>query len=141
MKKIGYAVLGLGIGLAHADAVLTHPDATLAALCDIDPKKLEKAAAVYPTAKLYDNFDALITDDAVDIISICLPSHLHADYAVRAMRAGKHVLVEKPIDITPERAALIIEAARETGMSPRERAKPSESDKKQVRGLAKTKIF
>ncbi len=117
MKKIGYAVLGLGIGLAHADAVLTHPDASLVALCDIDPKRLEKAAAAYPEAALYDNFDALIKDGNVDIISICLPSHLHADYAVRAMRAGKHVLVEKPLDITPERAALIEAAARETGMT------------------------
>ena len=116
MKKIGYAVLGLGIGLAHADAVLTHPDATLAALCDIDPKKLEKAAGLYPDAKLYDDFEDLIANENVDIISVCLPSHLHADYAVRAMRSGKHVLIEKPLDITPERAALIIEAAKETGM-------------------------
>lgn len=116
MKKIGYAVLGLGIGLAHADAVLTHPDATLVALCDVDSQKLEKAKTTYPNARLYDNFEALVADPDVDVISICLPSHLHADYAVRAMRAGKHVLVEKPLDITPERAALIIDAARETGM-------------------------
>lgn len=116
MKKIGYAVLGLGIGLAHADAVLTHPDAALVALCDIDRGRLEKAALAYPEAKLYDNFEDLIADKDVEIISICLPSNLHADYAVRAMRAGKHVLVEKPLDITPERAALIEAAAKETGM-------------------------
>ena len=100
MKKIGYAVLGLGIGLAHADAVLTHPDATLVALCDVDSQKLEKAKTTYPNARLYDNFEALVADPDVDVISICLPSHLHADYAVRAMRAGKHVLVETaPMDL------------------------------------------
>ncbi len=119
MKKnlFGYAVLGLGIGMAHADAAYASENATLVAVCDIDEARLAKAEKKYPDVTLYRDFEALLKDDRVDIISICLPSAMHADFAVRAMEAGKHVLVEKPLDITPERAALIVEAAKRTGMT------------------------
>ncbi len=117
MKKIGYAVLGLGIGMAHAEAVASCDGAELVALCDIDEKRLEAASLQYPGARLYRDFEELIADGDVDIVSICLPSGLHGEFAVRAMRAGKHVLVEKPIEITPERAETIDRVARETGMT------------------------
>ena len=116
MKKIGYAVLGLGIGMAHAEAAAASENAELVAACDIDSERLIKFAKMYPNAKLYSDFEELLRDEDVDIISICLPSHMHADFAVRAMEAGKNVLVEKPLDITPERAALIEDARKRTGM-------------------------
>lgn len=117
MKKIGYAVLGLGIGMAHCEAASASENASLVAVCDIDKEKLEKCHKIYPDARTYSDFDELIRDKDVDIISICLPSYMHADFAVRAMEAGKHVLVEKPLDITPERALLIEEARKRTGMT------------------------
>ncbi len=119
MKKqtIGYAVLGLGIGMAHADAAYASQNADLVAVCDIDETRLQRAAKKYKDVTLYTDFEALIADPRVDIISVCLPSAMHADFAVRAMEAGKHVLVEKPLDITPERAALIEEARARTGMT------------------------
>lgn len=116
MKKIGYAVLGLGIGAAHAEAAEASENAELVALCDIDEKRLDKYSKLYPNATPYTSFDELIKDDRVDIISVCLPSYMHADFAVRAMEAGKNVLCEKPLDITPERAILIEDARRRTGM-------------------------
>ena len=112
MKKLGYAVLGLGIGMAHAEAAEASEYADLVAACDIDEKRLEKFASIYPNATLYRDFEELLKDEKVDIISICLPSAMHADFAVRAMEAGKHVLVEKPLDITYERALLIEEARK-----------------------------
>lgn len=114
-KKIGYAVLGLGIGMAHAEAVAASTNAELVALCDLDEQRLQKAAALYPTAKLYTDASALFADPDVDVVSICLPSAMHADFAVQAMEAGKHVLVEKPVDVTCERAAKIEEARLRTG--------------------------
>ena len=117
MKKLGYAILGLGIGMAHAEAAAASEFADLVAACDIDRARLDKFAALYPDATLYENFEELIADDCVDIISICLPSAMHADFAVRAMEAGKHVLVEKPLDITYERAMLIEEARLRTGVT------------------------
>lgn len=117
MKKIGYAVLGLGIGMAHCEGAALSENAELVAVCDIDRARLEKAKAQYPEVTLYEDFEELLKDERVDIISVCLPSAMHADFAVRAMKAGKHVLVEKPLDITPERAALIEQARLETGMT------------------------
>ena len=117
MKKLGYAVLGLGIGMAHAEAAEASEYADLVAACDIDEKRLEKFASIYPNATLYRDFEELLKDERVDIISICLPSSMHADFAVRAMEAGKNVLVEKPLDITYERALLIEEARKRTGMT------------------------
>ena len=95
MKKLGYAVLGLGIGMAHAEAAEASEYADLVAACDIDEKRLEKFASIYPNATLYRDFEELLKDERVDIISICLPSSMHADFAVRAMEAGKNVLVER----------------------------------------------
>jgi predicted dehydrogenase len=115
VKKIGYAVLGLGIGMAHAEAVAASTNAELVALCDLDEQRLQKAATLYPTAKLYTDASALFADPDVDVVSICLPSAMHADFAVQAMEAGKHVLVEKPVDVTCERAAKIEEARLRTG--------------------------
>lgn len=117
MKKLGYAVLGLGIGKAHAEAAAASENADLVAVCDIDEEKLAKFAELYPDTTLYRDFEDLIKDEKVDIISICLPSAMHADFAVRAMEAGKHVLVEKPLDITYERAMLIEEARKRTGVT------------------------
>lgn len=113
--KIGYAVLGLGIGMAHADAAYASREADLVAVCDIDQTRLDRAARAYPGVVCYRDFEQLLADDRVDIISVCLPSAMHADFAVRCMEAGKHVLVEKPLDITPERALMIEEARRRTG--------------------------
>lgn len=114
-KKIGYAVLGLGIGMAHAEAAAASEHAELVAVCDSDEARLAKAKALCPNAVCYRDADMLFADPNVEIVSICLPSALHAEYAVRAMEAGKHVLVEKPVDITCERAKRIEEARLRTG--------------------------
>lgn len=115
-RKLGYAVLGLGIGMAHADAVYASQRADLVAVCDLDEKRLAKACKKYAGVTAYTDFEDLLADPRVECISVCLPSAMHADYAVRAMEAGKHVLVEKPLDITPARARLIEEARARTGM-------------------------
>ncbi len=114
-RIIGCAVVGLGIGQAHADGIAQSDGGRLVAVCDLLQEKLDKMAAKYPGIKTYTSFDALLQDDEVELISICLPSAMHAEYAVRAMRAGKHVLIEKPIDITPEAAMQIERVRRETG--------------------------
>ena len=114
-RKLGYAVLRLGIGMAHADAAYASDRADLVAVCDLDEKRLAKAQKKYAGVTTYTDFEELLKDDRVECISICLPSAMHADFAVRAMEAGKHVLVEKPLDITPERARLIEEARARTG--------------------------
>ncbi len=108
--KVGYAVVGLGIGRAHMDAAAASERADLVAVCDLIEKKLDSAKKKYPYIATYTDFDEMLENDEIDIVSICLPSSLHAEFACRAMAKGKHVLIEKPIDITPEAAEKIEEA-------------------------------
>lgn len=115
-KKIGYAVVGLGIGNAHVDAAAASDKAELIAVCDLIQAKLDKITSRYPDTKCYLDFDEMIKNPDIDIVSICLPSAMHAEYAVRAMEAGKHVLIEKPVDITPEQAVKIEEARLRLGV-------------------------
>lgn len=115
--KIGYAVAGLGVGRAHVRAAAEYENCELIAVCDLIESKLNSVADTYPGTKTYLDFDEMLRDDEIDIISICLPSAMHADFAVKAMEAGKHVLVEKPIDITVEAAKRIEQASVRTGMT------------------------
>lgn len=114
-RKLGYAVVGLGIGMAHVDAAAASEHADLIAVCDLIQEKLDRVKAYHPDVKTYTDFDEMLKNEDIDIVSICLPSAMHAEFAVRAMYAGKHVLVEKPIDITPDAAMKIEEARIATG--------------------------
>ena len=114
-KKIGYAVVGLGVGKNHADAAYKSQNADLIAVCDLIEEKLEKAKEKYEGVLTYTDFDEMLKNPDIDIVSICLPSGMHAEFAVRALEAGKNVLVEKPIDITVEAAQKIEEARIRTG--------------------------
>ena len=115
--KIGYAVVGLGIGKAHVDAAAAYDRCELIAVCDLIQEKMDKVVGRYPGTLTYTDFDEMMKNPDIDIVSICLPSAMHADYAVKAMEAGKNVLCEKPIDITVEAAERIEEARVRTGMT------------------------
>ena len=115
--KIGYAVVGLGIGKAHVDAAAAYDRCDLIAVCDLIQEKMDKVVGRYPGTLTYTDFDEMMKNPDIDIVSICLPSAMHADYAVKAMEAGKNVLCEKPIDITVEAAERIEEARVRTGMT------------------------
>ena len=73
-RKLGYAVLGLGIGMAHADAAYAYDRADLVAVCDLDEKRLAKAQKKYAGVTAYTEFEDLLKDPRVDVISVCLPS-------------------------------------------------------------------
>ena len=114
-RKLGYAVLGLGIGMAHADAAYASDRADLVAVCDLIQEKMDKVVERYPGTKTYLEFDEMLKDAEIDVISICLPSAMHADFAVRAMEAGKNVLVEKPMARTYYECCDLIKTAKDNG--------------------------
>lgn len=114
-KKIGYAVVGLGVGKNHAKAAHASQNADLVAVCDLLQDRLDAVKEFAPEVITYTDFDEMLKNEDIDIISIALPSAMHAEFAVKAMEAGKNVLVEKPIDITVEAAQKIEEARVRTG--------------------------
>ncbi|MFF1817913.1 Gfo/Idh/MocA family protein [Kribbella sp. NPDC058245] len=107
-----FAIVGAGaIGTVHA-RLLSSLDAELVAVVDTDLERAQQLADQYG-ARAGADMDSVYSD--VDAVSICLPSALHADAAIEALYAGKHVLVEKPVDITLAAADRLIAAQQETG--------------------------
>ena len=116
-EKIRFGIVGCGvIAPWHAGAILAAPNAELTAVCDIEVSKAEKLAAEYGSPRVYDNHLALLEDPEVDAVCVCTPSGLHAAIGVDAARAGKHVLSEKPLDITLSNMDALIAACRENGV-------------------------
>ncbi len=107
-QKIKVGIVGLGaIGKVHADAYAHCADAELTALCDVDAGRLAEVSEKHQVkARFTDYRDLLKTDVAA--ISICVGNHLHRDVAVAALRAGKHILLEKPMTLNAGQAADIV---------------------------------
>jgi predicted dehydrogenase len=108
------ALLGTGFGQAHAAVYAERPEVDEVVVFGRDAAKLAKISGQFGFATTTD-LDALITDDSVDLVDICLPTGLHADVAVRAMQAGHDVLIELPLAATLEDARRIIAAQQATG--------------------------
>ncbi|MDZ7799542.1 MAG: Gfo/Idh/MocA family oxidoreductase [Trueperaceae bacterium] len=117
MRTFGIGLIGTGnIAAAHLDAIQRLPNARLIGVASRTAEGARAWAQKNDTTA-YPGVDALLADDAVDVVTICTPSGAHLEPAVAAARAGKHVIVEKPLEITSERAQAIIDAAEETGVT------------------------
>lgn len=90
-------VIGLGVGERHAAAYDTHAGADLVALCDLDPDQLQRVGQRFPAARLFEDAATMIDDPAIDVISVASWDDHHFAQVSRALSAGKHVFVEKPI--------------------------------------------
>lgn len=110
-----FAIAGCGvIGKEHVRTIDTVEAAELACVLDVDAGRAASFADDYGIPGLTD-LGAVLTRDDVDAVAVCTPSGRHADIAVPALEAGKHVMIEKPLEITPEGAARIADAQRRTG--------------------------
>jgi predicted dehydrogenase len=116
-KSISIAVVGCGriAQSLHMPALARAAGARVVALADADAAALAKAAAFFPSARRYDSYESAVEDAAVDAVVVCLPPHLHFDAAKRAVAAGKHVYVEKPLAVELDDANRLVEARRAAG--------------------------
>ncbi|HUF41702.1 MAG TPA: Gfo/Idh/MocA family oxidoreductase [Verrucomicrobiae bacterium] len=117
MSDLKVAIVGTGgiFRLAHGPAWRQIPQARIIATCDIIKERADQARAELGIEKSFSSLDELLTSDAVDLVDICTPHPSHAELAIKALRAGKHVICEKPMALEIEDAARMIEAAKETG--------------------------
>jgi 1,5-anhydro-D-fructose reductase (1,5-anhydro-D-mannitol-forming) len=123
MLRVG--IIGLGfIGQIHYHSYMALQDqARLAAVCDIDPDRLHNAGGIsgniggaqsiidLDDTALYTDFGKMLREQKLDIVSVCLPTYLHTQYAIQALEAGAHVLCEKPMAMTVPECDSIIKAA------------------------------
>jgi predicted dehydrogenase len=116
-RRIGYAVIGLGRIATHFLAgTAASEHSRITALVSGHRDKAERIAAQYnvPTSSIYsyEDFDRIAANPAVDAVYVALPNSMHAEYTIRAARAGKHVLCEKPMDVTSAQCRRMIDACR-----------------------------
>ncbi|MFD2044540.1 Gfo/Idh/MocA family protein [Ornithinibacillus salinisoli] len=114
MLKVG--VIGVGsISQFHIEPYLNNAEVELVAFCDSNEKRLQEKGKHYDVAELYTDYQELLQNNAIDAVSICTWNNSHAEIAIAAMEAGKHVLVEKPLSMTVEEAMAVEAAQKKTG--------------------------
>ncbi len=115
MRTWNFGIVGAGmIADFHAKAIQSLVNANLAGICGTNPEKVRMLAVKYG-CKAYCNYSEMIQSDGIDILIIATPSGAHMEPAIEASRNGKHVLCEKPLEISLERIDKMIEAHKKSG--------------------------
>jgi phthalate 4,5-cis-dihydrodiol dehydrogenase len=110
-------MIGIGVGGAEILPAMEAMDTIeVVAGADIVPTTLERFSKRFPAAKTYSSADGLCQDPDVDAVWVSSPNRFHADHTILAARSGKHVVVEKPMAVTLEDAARMVEAAEQHGV-------------------------
>lgn len=108
-----FAIIGCGkIAPRHAAEACKHGQ--LAAVCDVMPEKADALSAAYNSRAYYDLHE-LLAKEQLDVVAVCTPNGLHAEHSIAALRAGAHVLCEKPLCISSADGRKMSAAAEETG--------------------------
>lgn len=114
MRKLRFAIVGAGvIAPFHAKAITSNPQAELVAIADVEEPKAKKLAEEFSVKDIYTDYEIMLQREDIDAVSICVPSGLHAEVAIAAAEAGKHIFCEKPLDITVDKMDRMIRTARE----------------------------
>ncbi|MBU3113284.1 Gfo/Idh/MocA family protein [Clostridium lacusfryxellense] len=118
-KKIRIGIIGCG-GIAngkHMPALKALSNVEMVAFCDLVLEKADKAAKEYGSvgAKVYTDYNELLQDETIDVIHVLTPNKSHAKLSIASMKAGKHVMCEKPMAKTSVEALEMVNVAKETG--------------------------
>ena len=126
MIRVGIAGLGF-MGKMHFRCYKTHDDVNIAAVCDSDEKNFtqstEEAGNIAGAEKpldftgiaLYSDFDKMLSEANLDAVSICLPTYMHRDFSIKALKAGVNVLCEKPMAMDQGQCEEMIAAVKKSG--------------------------
>ena len=116
-EKLNIAVIGAG-GKGHSNTRACGHE-NIVALCDVDQEKANRTFVAFPKAKRYKDFRRMLDemDKDIDAVIVATPDHTHAVAALKAIRMGKHVFVQKPLTHTVQEARMLTEAAREMGVA------------------------
>lgn len=108
-------VIGCGAGAAHMDAYANDARSNLVALAGLDTDRCRQLAQRHNIPSVYRDYQDLLADPDIDVVSVAVPNNLHMPVAVAALEAGKHVLVEKPLALNAEEGQIMVETAKRTG--------------------------
>ncbi len=112
MEKIRVGVIGAGaISPSHCRGVKAHPKGDLVAIADSSEPRARDMSGRFDIPRVFSDYKELISDDAIDAVSIALPTYLHAEAACTALEAGKHVLLDKPFAMNADEAKRVVDTA------------------------------
>ena len=117
-RALRVGVLGAGqiSQAAHFEACRKARTAELYAVCDVAEDLLERVAAIHAPKKIYCDYDTMISDPEVDAVIVAVADQFHVPMALKAVKAGKHVLVEKPMGVTVEECEALCDVATTPGL-------------------------
>jgi UDP-N-acetyl-2-amino-2-deoxyglucuronate dehydrogenase len=118
-NTIGWGLIGCGvIAPTHAKAIKEVKGAKLVACCDVVKERAEACAKEHGTTrtKVYTDLEKMLEDPNVDAVSVCTPSGMHADNGIMAAQAAKHILCEKPMDVSLHKIDALIAAAADNNV-------------------------
>ena len=111
MIRVG--VIGAGaIAHNHCQGINSHKEAKVVAVADLSKERAEEIKEAYELEKTYRKWEQLVDDDKIDAVAIALPNSLHAPVALAALKAGKHVILDKPFALNYAEAASVVAAAK-----------------------------
>jgi UDP-N-acetyl-2-amino-2-deoxyglucuronate dehydrogenase len=115
-RDVRFGVVGCGaIGPTHVGAIGQIAGAKMLAVADLIPERAKAAAGKFAVERVYPSLEKLLEDRDIDVVCLATPTGLHAAAAIAAMSAGKHVIVEKPMDVSLEACDRMIASAEQTG--------------------------
>ncbi|TCP30826.1 putative dehydrogenase [Scopulibacillus darangshiensis] len=116
MVALKVGIIGAGsISDMHLQSYQKNERVTIEAICDYNEARAKEQAVKYGAAKVYNSYQRLLEDKEIDAVSICTWNNTHAEIAIAALNSGKHVLVEKPLTTSVEKAQKIKEAVNASG--------------------------
>lgn len=112
MAPLGVAIIGAGmVANTHVTALQGLPEARITGVCGRNPASAAAFAAKYGL-RVFGSYEEALADKETSLVSICLPPALHVDFGLKAAAAGKHLVLEKPMDISAEKALRLIREYR-----------------------------
>ena len=116
MEKKTFGIIGCGhIGKRHAAVLDDYDFADLKSVCDIKVEQAQTQGDLYDNLSVYADYTELLKED-IDVVCICTPHHLHKPMTLDALKAGKHVIVEKPMTLSAKDAKEMSVAANDAGL-------------------------
>jgi predicted dehydrogenase len=113
MEQVRVGIIGCGIGLFHIEGYDLEPRAKVVALAGLDEERCASLVQKFNIPLRYRDYQDLLDNPDIDAVSVCVPNFLHAEVAIAALRAGKHVLVEKPLARTAAEGEEILRVAKD----------------------------
>jgi predicted dehydrogenase len=112
MEKLRVGVIGLGIGSCHINGYREHPQAEVVAIADMDSKRLAAKGEEFKISSQYTDPLKMIRDEKLDVVSVATPNKFHKPLVLAALKAGSHVLCEKPMAMNAKEGQAMVAAAK-----------------------------